>query len=107
MISFRFAASALRDENDKKDPRASVLLHETFENVPPCLFIVAELDPLRDESYGMKGRNFKRKRKYPDILDYQKKLENAGIKTKLVLLKSLLHVYFSYPGEIFYRFKRK
>jgi acetyl esterase/lipase len=51
-IYFRTASTALRDENDKKDPRASVLLYESFDDVPPCLFIVAELDPLRDDSYG-------------------------------------------------------
>ncbi len=102
MISFRLASSALRDENDRKDPLASVLLQESFENIPPCLFIVAELDPIRDDSYSMKEIKFKLKRKYLDILDYQKKLESAGIKTKLVSLKGVLHVYFSYPGEIFH-----
>ncbi len=53
LIVIRFNSNALRGENDKKDPRASVLLYESFENVPPCLFIVAELDPLRDDIYGM------------------------------------------------------
>lgn len=53
MHSFRFSANALRDDNDKKDPRASVLLQESFENLPPCLLIVAELDPIRDDSYGI------------------------------------------------------
>ncbi len=56
MISFRFTSNALRDENDMKDPRASVLLHKSFDNLPPCLFIVAELDPLRDDSYRMNHR---------------------------------------------------
>ena len=51
MFYSRFQSNALRDENDKKDPRASVLLYESFDGVPPCLFIVAELDPLRDDSY--------------------------------------------------------
>ena len=36
-----------------KDPRASVMLRESFDKLPPCLFIVAELDPLRDDSYSM------------------------------------------------------
>jgi acetyl esterase/lipase len=52
LIYFRFTSNALRDDNDKKDPRASVLLNESFDGIPPCLFIVAELDPLRDDSYG-------------------------------------------------------
>jgi len=76
-----FTSNALRDDNDKKDPRASVLLYETLDGIPPCLFIVAELDPLRDDSY-----------------DYQKKLEKAGIKTKLLLIKNVIHSFFSVPG---------
>ncbi|CAF3664314.1 unnamed protein product [Rotaria sordida] len=76
-----FNSNALRNENDKKDPRASVLLYESFDGIPPCLFIVAELDPLRDDSY-----------------EYQKKLEKAGIKTKLVLIKDVIHSFFSLPG---------
>ncbi len=63
MISFRFDSNALRNENDKKDPRASVLLHESFDCVPPCLFIVAELDPLRDDSYGINRSKFEWERK--------------------------------------------
>ncbi len=93
--------NALRDENDRKDPRASVLLHESFDNLPPCLFIVAELDPIRDDSYSMNEPKFKFQRKYLNILDYQEKLEKAGVKTKLVLIKSVIHTYFSFPGEIF------
>jgi len=76
-----FSSNALRDENDKKDPRVSVLLNESFDGIPPCLFIVAELDPLRDDSY-----------------EYQKKLEKAGTKTKLVLVKNAIHSFFSAPG---------
>jgi acetyl esterase/lipase len=56
-IYFRFGSNALRDENDRKNPRASVLLYEAFDGVPPCLFIVAELDPLRDDSYGKDTTN--------------------------------------------------
>ncbi|UJR31672.1 hypothetical protein I4U23_019153 [Adineta vaga] len=76
-----FTSNALRDVNDKKNPRASVLLYDSFDDIPPCLFIVAELDPLRDDSYA-----------------YQKKLEQAGIKTKLVLVKNVIHSFFSLPG---------
>ena len=102
LIVFRFNSNALRDENDKKDPRASVLLYETFENVPSCLFIVAELDPLRDDSYSMNRLDLKLKRQYVCILDYQKKLEKAGIKTNLVVIKGALHSFFGLPGKIFY-----
>lgn len=76
-----FFQNSLRDENDIKDPRASVILNESFDGLPPCLFIVAELDPIRDDSY-----------------HYQKKLEDAGIKTKLVLIKGVIHSFFSLPG---------
>ncbi len=45
---------AFRDENDLKDPRTAILLNRTaFFDLPPCLFVVAELDPVRDLSYGM------------------------------------------------------
>jgi acetyl esterase len=94
--------NALRDENDKKDPRASVLLQESFENLPPCLFIVAELDPLRDDSYSMNRSNSKFRRKYFCTLDYQKKLEEAGVKTNLVLVKNVIHSFFSLPGKIYH-----
>jgi hypothetical protein len=35
------------------------------------------------------------------ILGYQEKLEKAGIKTNLVLIKNVIHSFFSFPGEIF------
>jgi hypothetical protein len=35
------------------------------------------------------------------ILEYQKKLEQAGIKTNLVLVKNVIHSFFSLPGKIF------
>ncbi|CAF1204005.1 unnamed protein product [Adineta ricciae] len=76
-----FSSNALRDASDKTNPRASVLLQESFNGLPPCLFIVAELDPLRDDSYA-----------------YQKKLEQAGVKTQFVLVKGVIHSFFSLPG---------
>lgn len=45
--------TAFRDENDLKDPRAAILLNKIRADLPPCLFIVAELDPVRDLNYGM------------------------------------------------------
>jgi acetyl esterase/lipase len=51
MIPSRFALNALNDIEDRKNPRASVLLQPSFDGLPPCLLIVAELDPLRDDSY--------------------------------------------------------
>ena len=52
----RFGDNALRNAEDRKNPRASVLLYDDFSHLPPCLFIVAELDPLRDDSYGQYER---------------------------------------------------
>lgn len=44
---------AFRDANDLKDPRAAILLNKAYTDLPPCLFVVAELDPVRDLSYCM------------------------------------------------------
>ncbi len=51
---YRFFANAYRSADDLKDPRVSALLNTSFEDLPPCLFIVAELDVLRDGNLGMK-----------------------------------------------------
>ena len=48
MIDSRIMDNAFRSPDDYNDPRVSVLLNKSFEGLPPCLFIVAELDPLRD-----------------------------------------------------------
>jgi acetyl esterase/lipase len=57
--SFRFASNALRNDADKTNPRASVLRHKSFDSLPTCLFIVAELDPLRDDSYSKRESKIK------------------------------------------------
>ncbi|CAF3276575.1 unnamed protein product, partial [Rotaria sp. Silwood2] len=77
-----FTSNALRNEDDKNDSRVSILLNKSFNSLPTCLFIVAELDPLRDDSY-----------------NYQELLEKAGVKTKLVLIKGVIHPFFSNPGD--------
>jgi acetyl esterase/lipase len=51
---YRFFECGFRTSDDYKDPRVSALLNTTFEGLPPCLFVVAELDPLRDDNLGMK-----------------------------------------------------
>ena len=48
----RFSGNALRNKEDALDPRASVLRQPSAVGLPPCLLIVAELDPLRDQNYG-------------------------------------------------------
>lgn len=78
------------------------MLQESFENLPPCLFIVAELDPLRDDSYGTNDNEIEMtiiNESVRSLLEYQKKLEQAGVKTKLVLVKEVIHSFFSLPGK--------
>ncbi|CAF1290785.1 unnamed protein product, partial [Didymodactylos carnosus] len=75
-----FHKNAFRDENDIRDSRVSLLLQSSFNNLPPCLFIVAELDAVRDDSY-----------------EYQKLLDKAGVKTQLVLIQGVLHSFFNLP----------
>ncbi|CAF1273936.1 unnamed protein product, partial [Didymodactylos carnosus] len=74
-----FNDNAIRDGNDMRDARVSVIFQSSFTGLPPCLFIVAELDPLLDDKY-------------------QKLLDKAGIKTKLVLIKGVIHSFFHLPG---------
>jgi len=54
MIMYRLQDNAYRNSDDLKDPRVNALLNTSLEGVPPCLFIVADLDPLRDGNLGMK-----------------------------------------------------
>jgi acetyl esterase len=76
-----FASNALRNEDDKTNPRVAILHHKSLDSIPTSLFIVAELDPLRDDSY-----------------NYQEILDKTGVKTKLVLIKGVIHPFFSNPG---------
>ncbi len=89
---------AYHDPDDIKDPRVSVLLSKSFDGLPPCLFIVAELDPIRDESY---GRSKKLRKDENTILSsaYKEALDKAGVRTKLVLINGVIHPFFSYPGK--------
>ncbi|CAF1521281.1 unnamed protein product [Adineta steineri] len=73
--------TAFRNADDLMNPRASVLLNKSFDGLPPCLLIVCELDPLRDDSYA-----------------YQEALDKAGVKTKLTLIRGIIHPFFSFPG---------
>ncbi|CAF1112729.1 unnamed protein product [Adineta steineri] len=80
-ICKRMHEAAFRDADDLMDPRVSVLLNKSFDGLPPCLLIVCELDPVRDDSYA-----------------YQEVLDKAGVKTKLTLLHGIIHPFFSFPG---------
>jgi hypothetical protein len=53
MYNYRLTNNAFQSSEDYKDPRVSPLINTSFEGLPPCLFIVAELDPLRDGNLGM------------------------------------------------------
>jgi acetyl esterase len=44
-----FEERYLRDDNDRKDPRASPLLASDHSNLPPAFVLTAEYDPLSDE----------------------------------------------------------
>jgi len=61
-------------------PRFSNLLRDKFEHLPPCLFIVAEIDSLRDDSY-----------------EYARKLTAAGVHSELVLVKGAIHAFYTKP----------
>ncbi|CAF1112646.1 unnamed protein product [Adineta steineri] len=89
--------TAFRNADDLMDPRVSVLLNKSFDGLPPCLLIVCELDPVRDDSYGMvkKCRNNAKTIFY---LAYQEALDKAGVKTKLTLIRGIIHPFFSFPG---------
>jgi len=72
-----------------------------LNSLPTCLFIVAELDPLRDDSYRKRQSMNKidKKRIIVCYLDYREILEKAGVKTKLVSINGAIHPFFSYPGK--------
>jgi len=40
------------EEKDRANPRIATLLRPRFDHLPPTLFIVAECDIIRDDSYG-------------------------------------------------------
>ena len=49
----RFLANGYENAEDYRTARVDALLNTSFEGLPPCLFIVAELDPLRDSNLGI------------------------------------------------------
>lgn len=69
-------------EKDFGKPRASPLCFKDFSNLPPTLFIVAELDPLRDGCY-----------------EYYEKLKKAGVKGQILTMKGVPHGFWKYPGH--------
>ena len=50
LLFFRFYDQVKTE--DSNSPGLSCVKREKFDHLPPALFIVAECDPLRDDSYG-------------------------------------------------------
>jgi acetyl esterase len=69
------------DIRDWRHPRFANILRDKFDHLPACLFIVAECDPLRDDSY-----------------EYAKKLTAAGVHNELYLAKGAVHAFYTLPG---------
>ena len=60
---------------------------------------MADLDPMRDGSVGMKKISLFLKILTAFILEYQKLLDKAGVKTKLVRIEGVVHAFFALPGK--------
>ncbi len=54
ITTYRFSENAFGSPDDYKDPRANALSNTSFEGLPQCLLLVADLDPLRDGNLGKK-----------------------------------------------------
>lgn len=62
-----------------QNPEASPLFAEDFSIFPPTLLIVAEADPL-----------------YDDSMEFGKKLERAGVPVKTVVYPGMVHAFFNF-----------
>lgn len=52
MLRLRFMKQFLVEEKQIEDPIVSPYNRPSFTGLPPALFIIAELDPLRDDGLG-------------------------------------------------------
>ena len=66
-----------------RDPRASPLLAERFEDLPPALIITAEHDPLRDEGE-----------------EYGRRINEAGVPAKVSRYDGMVHGFFAMTAEL-------
>ncbi|KFZ23030.1 hypothetical protein V502_02493 [Pseudogymnoascus sp. VKM F-4520 (FW-2644)] len=74
----------LPNESDWADPEASPLLYEdNWSKQPPALILVGELDVLRSEGEA-----------------YGKKLDDAGVKVELYVMKGMPHPFLAMDGSL-------
>jgi len=73
-----FMDNYIPDPEDRKDPRASPMLRESLNGLPPALIISAEFDPLVDENEA-----------------YAKRLKDAGVPTDYVCFLGMIHPFFT------------
>lgn len=73
----------LPNNEDKKNPDASPIYADDLFGIPSTFIILAEYDPLKDET----------------IL-YAEKLKNSGVKVKQSLYKGMVHGFFQMGGII-------
>jgi acetyl esterase len=78
-----FVGAYVGDPSELEDPRASPLLGDRFEGLPPALIVTAGFDPLRDEGHA-----------------YADKLRKAGVPVEQRCAERLVHGFFNMGGAI-------
>ncbi|XP_077988208.1 ethyl acetate hydrolase-like [Glandiceps talaboti] len=78
-----FMNNLCRSWSDRIDPYGSCIFRDqsSFDSQPPCLLIITECDPLRDEG-----------------LAYGEKLKAAGVRVEVLFLKGTIHAFFHLPA---------
>ncbi len=68
------------NESLRTDPKLNPLLRSDFRKLPKTLLVLAELDPLRDQS-----------------IEYHKKLTESNVDSSLHVVKGVQHGFFNEP----------